>query len=126
MTHNPAVSQNFRAERFFFWLEGLILTSTMCWSLPVEARGGRPDERGMSLLRCDFPYTADLERWDGFGSELLGLGDSRGLEVRSITSDAWEERIWEADSGSCTRWESMERVVAAGFVSNGERIEVCF
>jgi hypothetical protein len=34
-----------------------------------------------------FPYTANLERWDGFWSEVLGSGDSRGLKVRSITSE---------------------------------------
>ena len=97
----------------------------MCWSLPVEARGGCPDE-GVSS-RCDFPYTADLERWDGFELEELGSGDSCGLKVRSITLDAWEAGIWEADSNSRTRWDSLERVDAAGgSVSKREVDEVCF
>lgn len=97
----------------------------MCWSLPVEARGGCPDERGVSS-RCEFPYTADLERWDGFKLE-VGSGVSRGLEVRSITSDAWEAGIWETDSDAPTRWEILERVDAAGdSVSNVEGNEVCF
>lgn len=77
--------------------------------------------------RCDFPYTADLERWDGFELEVLGSGDSRGLEVRSITSDVWEAGIWEADSDSRTRWENLERVDAAGdSISNDEGNEFCF
>lgn len=81
----------------------------------------------MSSSRCDFPYAADLERCDGFELELLGSGDSCGLEVRSITSDVWEAGIWEADSDSCTRWESLERVDVAGDpVSNAKGNEVCF